>query len=556
MKSYREELLELHHRRVYYILLAGATFMVLFSVLDYFVVPEMFVEFLLCRLAGTAICLLFVFLNYRDQQKKFAFATGFSGYIAISMVLLVIIARMEGIASPYYVGLILVMTLYAALAPLTMGQTLISGLLLVLLYTITVLYSTPLSEPFLLDLFANLFFMLSMVGLNTTQSWAHTRAREKEYTLRVEENRIAEQLSLHAEALEIEVEKRSREQQEREARYRLLFNQIADDVVLVSPEGIILQTNSNFDQHYGDDIHYGETPLSTIIPEEEQRNLRNILAETISSITPVRNRQLRLIKRDGNSTETEVSAGLLRRDQAVIVILMLIRDISGRKVMEQKLLASLETRKQTETAAILALAKLSEFRDATSSNHLERIREYCQLLAIELSQYPELQSVMTPTYIEDIYHASILHDIGKVAIPDKFGGLDEPQLEHEHELVRRHTITGGDVIREMQEESKGSSFLEMAKHIAYFHHERWDGRGYPHGLMRREIPLAARIMALADAYEEMTAGTPNNPTSKSHDETVSYITSQSGLRFDPMVVGAFLARQDDFQAILKRLMNA
>ena len=116
MKSYGEELLELHHRRVYYILLAGATFMVLFSGLDYFVVPDMFGQFLPCRLAGAAICLLFVFLNYRDKKKRFAFATGFAGYISISLVLLAIIARMEGISSPYYVGLILVMTLYAALA--------------------------------------------------------------------------------------------------------------------------------------------------------------------------------------------------------------------------------------------------------------------------------------------------------------------------------------------------------------------------------------------------------------------------------------------------------
>lgn len=556
MKSYREELLELHHRRVYHILLAGALFMVLFAALDYFVVPEMFGRFLPCRLAGTAICLFFAFLNYRDQQKKFAFAIGFAGYIAISLILLAIIAQMDGIVTRYYVGLILVMTLYSALAPLTMGQTLIGGLLLVLLYAITALYHLSFNEPFLLDLFANLFFMLSMVGLNTIQSWADTRARAKEYTLRVEENRVAEQLSQHAEALEKEVAKRSREQQEREARYRLLFNQIADDVVLVSPEGIILQTNSNFDQHYRGETRSGQKTLITIIPEEEERNLQNLLTETMTSISPVRNRLLRLVKRDGKTTETEVSAGLLRRDQAVVGILLLIRDISERKEMERKLLASLEMRKQTETAAILALAKLSEFRDATSSNHLERIREYCQLLAIELSQYPELQSVMTPTYIEDIYHASILHDIGKVAIPDTFDGAGTPRVEHEHELIRRHTIAGGDVIREMQDESKGSSFLDMAKHIAYFHHERWDGRGYPHGLMRREIPLAARIMAVADVYEEMTTGPPDNPATAGHEKTVSYITSQSGLRFDPMVVGAFLARQNEFQAILKRLMNS
>lgn len=555
MKTYREELLELHHRRVYHILLAGAIFMALSSVLDYFIVHELFNEFLFCRIASTVLCLLFVFLNYRDSEnKKFSFLTGFSGYIAISLVILATIHRMGGITSPYYVGLILAMTIYAVLAPLTTGQTLISGLLVVMFYAVTVLYTTTINAGLLLEMFANLFFMLSIVCLNATQSWADTRAREKEYHLRVFENRIAEKLAQQAEVLEREVEKRSREQQESEARYRLLFNQIADDVVLVSPEGIILQTNNNFNQHYQDDAVYGETPFTVVIPEKDQGRFHDLLTETAISTVPVRNRLLNLIKKDKTITETEVSASLLRRDKAIAGILLVFRDISGRKKMEQKLLSSLEMRKQTETAAILALAKLSEFRDTTSSNHLERIREYCRILAVELSQNQELKSVMTPTYIEDIYHASILHDIGKVSIPDTYGDPKEPP-EQDQEFIRRHTLTGGDVIRKMQEESKGSSFLDMAKHIAYFHHERWDGRGHPNGLMKREIPLAARIMALADAYEEMTTGTPDNLAISSHEKTALYIASQSGLRFDPTVVGAFLARQDDFQTILRRLTN-
>ncbi len=155
---------------------------------------------------------------------------------------------------------------------------------------------------------------------------------------------------------------------------------------------------------------------------------------------------------------------------------------------------------------------------------------------------------MTPTYIEDIYHASILHDIGKVAIPDEYMAGDAPRAEYEKDLIRRHTLIGGDVIREMEEESQGSGFLSMAKHIAYFHHERWDGEGYPYGLSKREIPLAARIVAIADAYEDMTALVPQGGA-EVHNNTVDYITKKSGTQFDPHIVENFLSIQADFDHI-------
>jgi len=556
MKSYQEEVQELHHHRVYYILLGGIIFMVLFSCLDFIMVRELFWEFFFCRLGGAAIGMVFVYLNYRDKAKNYAFITGFTGFVAISLVMLVMIYRMGGVISPYYVGLLVTMTIYAAFAPITTCQTLISGLLLATLYTATVILTPSTNETVTLELFANLFFIISMVCIIATQSWADTRARRREYQLRIEENRIAEQLSRQAEILEREVKKRSREQAESEARYRLLFNQIADDIALISPEGTLLQANTNFNNHYISEGSGATMPLATILPKSEQAAVDELLTTMVNSGNTVRNHPMRLIQRDGTHAETEVSASLLQRDHSVYGILLLIRDISARKEMEQKLFASFELRKQTETSAILALAKLSEFRDTTSSNHLERIREYCRILGMELAQYPELKGVMTPTYIEDIYHASILHDIGKVALPERFDEQENSTPEKENEQIRRHTIAGGDVIREMQEESKGSSFLEMAKHIAYFHHERWDGKGSPFGLMKREIPLAARIVALADTYEEITTASSDMPDATIHEKAMEHLALQSGLQFDPLVVGAFMTRQEEFKAVLQKFMTS
>ena len=338
--------------------------------------------------------------------------------------------------------------------------------------------------------------------------------------------------------------RRSREQEASEARYRLLFNQIADDVVLVTAAGEILQANSTFTRHYLPGETGSGGSLFTILPADQHQECRTLLTTAIASGEPLRNQRLNLLRPDASTTEAEVSASLLRRDRGIAGILLVIRDMSIRKEMERQLLSSLQIRKKTETATILALAKLSEFRDSAAGNHLERIREYCRILALELSRDSVLQEVITPTFVEDIYHASILHDIGKVALPDR-SRLQQP----DDQAARRHAITGGDVIKEMQEESRGGSFLEMAKHIAYFHHERWDGKGYPHGLMERQIPLAARITAVADSYEEMTAATLDNPAISSHDEAVRHIAANSGSAFDPMVVGAFIARQEAFRAV-------
>jgi PAS domain S-box-containing protein len=552
MKTYYQELQDLHHRRVYYILLGGGLLMPLFSLLDWVIVSDLAGEFVVYRLLAVLAGLLLLVVNYRDCDKKYPLVTGFVGFLCVVLAILVMIHRMGGLSSPYYVGLILTMTIYAVLAPLTPWQTLISGFVPVFLYLITVQFTKAGYNNFFLEVFSNLFFMISFVFIVATQSWADTKARKHEFQLRVQENEAAKQLSGQAELLEAEVEMRSREQAASEKRHRLLFNQIADDVVFINHGGEILQSNENFVKHYAGVRSAVGMTLYDITLQRQHEVIRKLFAAMITTRKPITNHHLHLLQQDGTVTEAEMNGNLLLRDEVVVGILLVIRDISTRKEMERKLIQSLEIKKKTETAAILALAKLSEYRDVAAGNHLERVREYCCLLAHELSQHAELKEVMTSTYIEDIYHASILHDIGKVAIPDGLLFPDRVLLEHEKDLIRRHTIIGGDIIGEMEEENKGSGFLDMAKFIAYFHHERWDGQGYPYGLTKREIPLAARIMTLADTYEEMTAAIPEKPEASNHEEAKKFIVSNAGLRLDPMVVKAFLARQNEFRAIKEK----
>ena len=548
MENYREELQQLHHRRVNYIVLGGGLMMLLFSLLDYVTVPQLFNKFLNYRIAIASFGVGLFWINCYDRKNIYPFWIGFIGFVSIIFTMLLMIHQLGGVFSPYYVGLIVAFALYVTLAPLTVVQTLIVGGLLVGSYVVTIALSQSSISPYLIGMFNNVFFMVCFVLIIATQSWADTTARKSEYLLRKEEDSATGELSCHAEILETEVKKRSIEQDALEKRYRQLFNQLADDVVVIAPSGEIVQSNKSFEEHFCSSRCTGDQSFWNFVPEKDRSHLEYVFTNLVASGTSLSYSEMTLIRGDGTMVDVEVNGSVLSRNGIVLKILLIMRDLSTRKEMELQLIKSLEVKKKTETSAILVLAKLSEFRDVTPHNHLERIREYCKALTQELAKSSTFKNVVTPTYIEDIYHASILHDIGKVAIPDKYMAGDAPQIEYEKDVLQRHTIIGGEVIREMEEESQGSGFLSMAKHIAYFHHERWDGKGYPYGLTHREIPLAARIVAVADAYEEMTAVVTADSVDI-HQKAVLYITQNSGTQFDARIVENLLSIQSEFDRI-------
>lgn len=550
-EQFRQETLALHHHRVYYILMVGMVTMLLFIILDYILVREHFSEFLRYRLLACGGGGLLMLINYRDQGQQRAWLIGFAGYICAGIVILILIMRMGGISSPYYVGLIVVMTIYTTIAPLTLTQTLISGFSLVSIYLLAIVFLDPDSRYQLLSLFSNLFFMVCFVCITATQSWADTAARARECALRNEEKSAAEELTRQADSLEVEVRKRVAEQEASEELFRLLYESLADDVVLVSPQGAILQANASFQHHFG---NLAAGSLLDSVGGQDRNRLGTILEDVVERQKPVHACQLTFLTQTGTPMETEISGVLLRRAEKVLGAQFVIRDIGVRKELEGMLIESLKKVRQTENAAILALAKLSEYRDITHANHLERIREYCRLLALELSRRTEFEDEIDSVYIQNLYQGAILHDIGKVAIADEILLKTETLTEQEQTIFRNHTVTGGDVIKAMEKEAGGSGFLSLAKSIAYFHHEHWDGGGYPYGLQGTEIPLAARIMALADAYEELTSAVDLSHAID-HQQAVASIMHNAGSQFDPAIVEAFVVTQEAFDQIRCRLAD-
>ena len=222
--------------------------------------------------------------------------------------------------------------------------------------------------------------------------------------------------------------------------------------------------------------------------------------------------------------------------------------IKKRKTAEQALLDSYRKLQNARMATILGLAKLAEYRDEGTGTHLERIREYAKIIAQELANTPKYSNQITPEYIDDIYQSSILHDIGKVGIPDAILLKPDKLSDDEFAVIKRHTLLGGDAIQAIEYRIEGKSFLKMGKEIAYSHHEKWDGSGYPKGLRGEEIPLSARIVALADVYDALTTERFYK-RAYSHERSRQIIIELRATHFDPAIVDVFLQLEDEFNQI-------
>ena len=205
-------------------------------------------------------------------------------------------------------------------------------------------------------------------------------------------------------------------------------------------------------------------------------------------------------------------------------------------------------RDEAQHATILALARLAEHRDNETGQHLDRVSRYCRLLAETLREQGHFRDEITDGFIDNLERSAPLHDIGKVGISDsillKPGKLDPGEWE----IMKTHTVIGAETLRPLVEKSSKHSYLRMGLEIAWCHHEKWNGSGYPRGLTGRAIPLAARILALADCYDALTSRRPYKEP-WTHAEAMAYIEGEQGQHFDPEVVRAFVLREREFDEV-------
>jgi len=218
---------------------------------------------------------------------------------------------------------------------------------------------------------------------------------------------------------------------------------------------------------------------------------------------------------------------------------------------ESELMRHTQTLVRTRDAIIFALAKLAGCRDHETGGHLERISDYASLLAAALRYHPKLRREATPAFARLIGLSAVLHDIGKVGIEDLILRKPGPLTATERQRMQLHTVLAGDCLQGIARRLGDSDFLTMAREIALAHHERWDGGGYPNGLKGEKIPLAARIVAIADVYDALSTQRPYKPALP-HAECMAIIRDEAGKQFDPDLVDVWLTLEPKLHAIARR----
>lgn len=221
-------------------------------------------------------------------------------------------------------------------------------------------------------------------------------------------------------------------------------------------------------------------------------------------------------------------------------------------LLEHKVMQRTREILMLQEATIVALASLAETRDNETGNHIRRTQRYVMHLAQELQRQPRFAALLTDPWIQSLYQSSALHDIGKVAIADRILLKPGKLTAEEFDVMKTHARAGRDAIAGAARYlGAKSDFLTMASEIAYSHHEKWDGSGYPEGLRGEAIPLSGRLMAVADVYDALISKRVYKKAFP-HDQAVAIIREGRGAHFDPAVVDAFEQLSDNFRLLAEQ----
>ena len=217
-------------------------------------------------------------------------------------------------------------------------------------------------------------------------------------------------------------------------------------------------------------------------------------------------------------------------------------------LLEEKVEERTAELSRTKNVAIYCMASLAETRYAETGKHILRTQNYVRILANGLKDHPRFSDYLSDEIIQMLYKTSPLHDIGKVGVPDHILLKPGKLTPDEWVEMKKHAFYGHEALRRAEEELGSTDFVQMAREIAYTHHEKWDGSGYPRGLKGIEIPVSGRLMAVADVYDALISHRVYKSPCP-HEEAVESIVQASGSHFDPDVVDQFISLQKEFQEI-------
>ncbi|MDR2192394.1 MAG: response regulator [Endomicrobium sp.] len=220
------------------------------------------------------------------------------------------------------------------------------------------------------------------------------------------------------------------------------------------------------------------------------------------------------------------------------------------KNLEKIVDANIKKASEIRDGMVDFLANIIEYRDVESGMHIKRTRIASELLLQNIISAGVMKSELAGVDINNFSKAVAMHDIGKIAIPDKILLKPDKLTSEEFEIMKKHTTFGADMINKIEgiDDSSNKIYLETCRQICLYHHENWDGRGYPEGLQEYDIPIVARIMAVADVYDSLTSKRVYREALP-HDESVKIMKELSGSKFDPIILDLFLANNEKFREI-------
>jgi PAS domain S-box-containing protein len=553
--DFAEEMHGLFVQRTHVCLWLGVVFFSLFALLDFFYCRPLFRLFLGYRLGFVALLVFLLLLLRHVPVRKYSRSIMWLAMLLGGLTIAVMTVHLGGFVSGYYVGILLMIAGGFSVLPLTVTQSFLLGGLMYLVYALTVaLASPPLDAVSLVALTNNSFFFFAIVITTTVQCHDEFQVTIKSLRAKQSLRTILAELKHYTGNLERLVRRRLEMLEESDLKFLDLYNTLPDLVVLIDAGGSIRKVNQHGAAMLDQTPEQIEgTSIFDYLPLHDHDFFNDRVIGPINRGEVIRGVQFRLLTTQKRQLEVELSGNLVLLPDPIKQYQLIIRDITPTKDIERQVLKSTELLDTSRQTAIFGLARLAECRDGSTGAHLLRIREYTRILAVELAGNPEMQPIITDQFIKDLCLSSVLHDIGKVGIPDDILLKPDQLTSQEYATMQQHCLYGSNALAAAGRDAGGLSFLQMGQEIALNHHERWDGSGYPNGLVGIEIPLTARITALADVYDALTSSRTYKPA-YNHEQARMLIVQESGRQFDPLIVNAFLRREQEFKAARRDLL--
>jgi len=531
----------------------GILFVLLFAVLDFVVHRPLFSQFLFYRLTLVYLFLLcLALLHFRSFQRHSLLLT-IVGILAATLVISLMTVKLGGFSSSYFLGIALTVSFVLSVLPLQIRDIILIGLLVFVLYLVCQLVAGyPLNRQDVIYLFDNAALYCVILAIVVLKSHDETIHHLQIWQGRENLRQLNNELTIYTGDLEFLIQQRLQQLEELRFRFSELYENIQDMVVLVTDEGRLLFWNRRFREEF-DRMEMDDSSFFSLFVLEQQGWIRRLIRSNALELQPIRSIEARMRTGRGNILDVEINGNWIAGWDPEPCWQLVIRNITRRKQMERQVLEASRLVDHSRRAAIIGLAKLAEYRDQETGAHLERIREYTRILTTALADIPGLQHLVSPSFLEDITLSSVLHDIGKVGIPDSILRKPDRLREEEFEIMKKHCVYGRDVLANACREAGNVTFLTMGQDITHYHHEKWDGSGYPEGKSGPEIPLSARIVALADVYDALTSRRCYKQ-SLAHERARDIIVKERGRHFDPQVVDAFLATEQEFKRIRMKIL--